>query len=67
VIRDLYDKEIDEVLVEGEDAYKEAKAFMRMLMPSHAKKVQHYRDATPLFLRHQVESQLEAIHSPSRS
>jgi len=64
VIRDLYDKEIDEVLVEGEDAYKEAKAFMRMLMPSHAKKVQHYRDATPLFLRHQVESQLEAIHSP---
>ena len=64
VIRDLYDKEIDEVLVEGEEAYKEAKAFMRMLMPSHAKKVQHYRDATPLFLRHQVESQLEAIHSP---
>ncbi|WP_306016570.1 ribonuclease E/G [Oceanicaulis sp. MMSF_3324] len=64
VIRDLYDKEIDEVLVDGEDAYKEAKAFMRMLMPSHAKKVQNYRDATPLFLRHQVESQLEAIHSP---
>jgi ribonuclease E len=64
VIRDLYDKEIDEVLVEGEPAYKEAKAFMRMLMPSHAKKVQHYKDATPLFLRHQVESQLEAIHSP---
>ncbi len=64
VIRDLYDKEIDEVLVDGEEAYKEAKAFMRMLMPSHAKKVQNYRDATPLFLRHQVESQLEAIHSP---
>jgi len=50
--------------VEGEPAYKEAKAFMRMLMPSHAKKVQHYKDPTPLFLRHQVESQLEAIHSP---
>jgi len=64
VIRDLYDKEIDEVLVDGEPAYKEAKAFMRMLMPSHAKKVQHYKDTAPLFLRHQVESQLEAIHSP---
>ncbi len=65
VIRDLYDKDIDEVLVEGEPAYKEAKAFMKMLMPSHAKKVQHYKDNTPLFLRHQVESQLEAIHSPT--
>jgi ribonuclease E len=65
VIRDLYDKDIEEVLVEGEPAYKEAKAFMKMLMPSHAKKVQHYKDHTPLFLRHQVESQLEAIHSPT--
>lgn len=65
VIRDLYDKDIDEVLVEGEPAYKEAKAFMKMLMPSHAKKVQHYKDNTPLFLRHQAESQLEAIHSPT--
>ncbi len=64
VIRDLYDKDIEEVLVEGEEAYKEAKAFMRMLMPSHAKKVQYYKDDTPLFLRHQVESQLESIHSP---
>ncbi|MFP4519554.1 MAG: ribonuclease E/G, partial [Oceanicaulis sp.] len=65
VIRDLYDKDIEEVQVEGEEAYKEAKAFMKMLMPSHAKKVQHYKDDTPLFLRHQVESQLEAIHSPT--
>ncbi|MHA6288438.1 Rne/Rng family ribonuclease [Maricaulis sp. CAU 1757] len=63
-IRDLYDKEIDGVLVEGEEAYKEAKAFMRMLMPSHSKKVQHYKEPTPLYLRHQVESQLEAIYSP---
>ncbi|WP_300553869.1 ribonuclease E/G [Maricaulis sp.] len=63
-IRDLYDKEIDEVLVEGEAAYKEAKAFMRMLMPSHAKKVQHYKEAVPLFLRHGCENQLEAIYSP---
>ena len=64
VIRDLYDKEIDSVLVEGEEAYKEAKAFMKMLMPSHAKKVQHYKETVPLFLRFQVEAQLEAIYSP---
>ncbi|SDM59370.1 ribonuclease E/G [Maricaulis salignorans] len=63
-IRDLYDKDIDGVLVEGEAAYKEAKAFMRMLMPSHAKKVQHYNEIVPLFLQHQVETQLEAIYSP---
>ncbi|PWE17310.1 ribonuclease E/G [Marinicauda salina] len=63
-IRDLYDKDIEQILVEGDEAYKEAKAFIRMLMPSHAKKVQHYREETPLFLRHQVESQLEAIYSP---
>ncbi|MEA1942771.1 MAG: ribonuclease E/G, partial [Pseudomonadota bacterium] len=63
-IRDLYDKEIDSVLVEGEEAYKEAKAFMKMLMPSHAKKVQHYKETVPLFLQHQVEAQLEAIYSP---
>ena len=65
VIRDLYDKDIEEVLIHGDAAYKEAKAFMRMLMPSHAKKVQAYKDDTPLFLRYQVESQLEAIHSPT--
>jgi len=63
VIRDLYDKEIDSVQVEGEEAYKEAKAFMKMLMPSHAKKVQHYKETVPLFLRHQCEAQLEAIYS----
>lgn len=63
-IRDLYDKDIDGVLVEGEAAYKEAKAFMRMLMPSHAKKVQHYNEIVPLFLQYQVETQLEAIYSP---
>ena len=63
-IRDMYDKEIDSVLVEGEAAYKEAKAFMRLLMPSHAKKVQHYKEKVPLYLRHQVENQLEAIYSP---
>ena len=63
-IRDLYDKDIEYVLVEGEEAYKEAKAFMRMLMPSHATKVQPYTDDMPLYLRDGTESQLEAIYSP---
>jgi len=66
-IRDLYDKEIEGVWVQGEPAYKEAKAFMRMLMPSHAKNVHHYKESVPLFLRHQVESQLEANYSPNVS
>ncbi|GIU67865.1 Rne/Rng family ribonuclease [Candidatus Phycosocius spiralis] len=63
-VRDLYDKDVDAILVEGEDAYREAKDFMKMLMPSHAKKVQLYKGATPLFSRMKVESQLESIHSP---
>src|SRR5260221_224657 len=64
-IRDLYARDIDEVIVEGEEGYKTAKSFMRMLTPSHAKRVQAYRDpAVPLFQHHQVESQLDAIHNP---
>ena len=64
-IRDLYTRDIDEVLVEGEEGYKTAKAFMRTLMPSHAKRVQPFRDPqVPLFQRFQVESQIDAIHSP---
>ncbi len=63
-IRDLYVKEIDEVLVEGADAYQTAKTFMRLLMPSHAKKVQLYRGEIPLFHRFQVEGQLAQMHSP---
>jgi ribonuclease E len=64
-IRDLYARDIEEVLVEGEDAYKSAKNFMRTLMPSHAKRVQLYKDeASHLFHRFQVESQLDAIHNP---
>lgn len=63
-VRDLYDKDVDAILVEGEDAYREAKDFIKMLMPSHAKKVQQYKAATPLFSRMKVESQLESIHSP---
>ena len=63
-IRDLYNKDIDEILVAGDDAYKEAKEFMRMLMPSHAKNVKAYRDTLPVFTRHGIESQLDAMFTP---
>ncbi|MFO1058798.1 MAG: ribonuclease E/G [Dongiaceae bacterium] len=64
-IRDLYSRDIDDITVEGEEGYKLAKAFMRTLTPSHAKRVQAYRDpSVPLFQRFQVESQLDAIHNP---
>ncbi|OQW59079.1 MAG: hypothetical protein A4S17_03295 [Proteobacteria bacterium HN_bin10] len=63
-IRDLYDKEVDEIHVEGEAAYKEAKDFVRMLMPSHAKRVHLWKDATPIFAKHGVEKQLDSIYSP---
>ena len=62
-IRDLYNKDIDEVHVAGETAYREAKDFMRMLMPSHAKSVKPYREQTPLFAAFGVESQLDAMFS----
>ena len=64
-IRDLYDKDIDEVWVEGEAGFKEARDFMRMLMPSQAKKVQAYREAMPLFVKHRVEDHLSQIYSPT--
>ena len=63
-IRDLYDKDIGKVLVEGDDGYREAKDFMKMLMPSHAKNVQPYRDKAPLFVRSGVENQLDAMYQP---
>ncbi|WP_416878359.1 Rne/Rng family ribonuclease [Litorimonas sp.] len=63
-IRDLYNKDIDEVLVEGEEAYKTAKAFIKMLMPSHAKFVKQYKEEIPLFLRYNAESQIENSLSP---
>ncbi|MFM9858534.1 Rne/Rng family ribonuclease [Pseudoxanthobacter sp. M-2] len=63
-IRDLYNKDIDEVIVAGDDGYREAKDFMRMLMPSHAKNVQPYREASPIFTRFGVEAQLDAMFSP---
>ncbi|WP_417448811.1 Rne/Rng family ribonuclease [Kordiimonas sp.] len=63
-IRDLYTRDVDEILVEGENGYRAAKDFMKLLMPSHAKKVQHYKDRIPLFHRYQVESHLEAMYQP---
>jgi ribonuclease E len=64
-IRDVYSRDIDEIHVEGEEGYRLAKDFMRMLTPSHARKVQLYRDpAMPLFHKYQVEAQLDAMHSP---
>ncbi|MEY3597379.1 MAG: hypothetical protein RL543_1332, partial [Pseudomonadota bacterium] len=62
-IRDLYNKDIDEVMVAGEEAYRDAKDFMRMLMPSHAKNVKPYREPTPIFSKFGVESQLDAMFS----
>ncbi|KAB1073745.1 Rne/Rng family ribonuclease [Methylobacterium planeticum] len=62
-IRDLYNKDLEEVLVSGEDAYREAKDFMRMLMPAQSKVVKPYRDPTPIFARHGVEQQLDAMFS----
>jgi ribonuclease E len=62
-IRDLYTKDVEEVLVEGDEAYKAAKKFMRMLMPSHAKRVQPYKDTVPLFRRYNVDAQLDSMMS----
>lgn len=64
-IRDLYSREIDEVLVEGERGYRIAKDFMKMIMPSHAKNVKNYQDALPLFARYQVESYLGGMFNPT--
>ncbi len=62
-IRDLYSRDIDQILVEGDDGYRIAKDFMRTLIPSHGAKVQPYRDRIPLFARYKIESQLDAIYS----
>ncbi len=64
-IRDLYNREIDEVLVEGELGYRTAKDFMKMLMPSHAKNVKLHTDGQPLFAKYQVESYLAAMFNPT--
>ncbi len=63
-LRDMYTRDIAEVLIEGEAEYRMAKDFMKILTPSHAKKIKQYKDDTiPLFFRYQVESQLESMHS----
>jgi ribonuclease E len=64
-LRDLYNKEIDEILVAGEAGYREARDFMKMLMPSNVRAVRQYRDGQPLFSRMGVESQLDAMFSPT--
>ena len=63
-IRDLYGKDIDKVYVQGDEGYRLAKDFIKLLMPSHAKNVQPYTDDIPLFLRYEVESQIEGCLEP---
>ncbi|MDP3677327.1 MAG: Rne/Rng family ribonuclease [Novosphingobium sp.] len=63
-IRDIYNKEIEEVVVEGEGGYRSAKEFMKLLMPSHAKRVKQYADPVPLFQRYGAEDQLTAMYDP---
>jgi len=64
-IRDLYNREIDEVIVEGEAGYRTAKDFMKMIMPSHAKNVKNYTDPLPLLARYQVETYLGGMFNPT--
>jgi len=64
-IRDLYNKDIEEILVAGEQGHREARDFMRMLMPSHAKNVKLYQDPQPVFTRYGIESQLDAMFTPT--
>ncbi len=63
-VRDLYNKEIGEILVAGDEGYREAKGFMRMLMPSHAKAVQPYKENVPIFARNGIEAQLDKMLQP---
>ncbi|MGE3246967.1 MAG: Rne/Rng family ribonuclease [Beijerinckiaceae bacterium] len=64
-IRDLYGREIDEVVVAGEEGHREARDFMRMLMPSHTKNVKLWREQSPVFAKSGVEQQLDALFSPA--
>jgi ribonuclease E len=63
-IRDLYHREIEEVIVEGEEGYKAARGFMKLLMPSHVRRVKLHSETTPLFQRYGVEDQLSAMYQP---
>ena len=64
-IRDVYSRDVDDILVDGEEGWRAAHDFMRMLMPTHAKKVQLWRDPMPLFARFQVEAQLDSMLLPT--
>ncbi len=64
-IRDIYDSDIGEILVEGEEGYKSAKKVMTMLMPSRARRIKQYKEELPLFHHFQIEPQLDALHSPT--
>jgi len=63
-IRDIYNRDIDEVIVEGEEGWRHARQFMKLLMPSHVKKVTHYADTVPLFQRFGAEDELTAMYQP---
>ncbi|HEV2866274.1 MAG TPA: ribonuclease E/G [Allosphingosinicella sp.] len=63
-IRDLYNRDIDEVIVEGDDGYRDARSFMKLLMPSHVRRVKQYADPVPLFQRYGAEDQLSAMYQP---
>jgi ribonuclease E len=63
-IRDVYTRDVDDILVDGEDGFRAARDFMRMLMPSNARKVQLWTEGQPLFAKHQVEAQLDAMLNP---
>ena len=65
VIRDLYTKDVQDVVVEGDTGYQNAKEFMRMLMPGHARHVHQYKDSVPLYQRMHIEQQLDAMFSPT--
>ncbi len=63
-VRDLYDKDIKQILIEGEEAYRDAKDYMRLLTPSHARNVQMYREEIPIFVQHEIEGQLDRLFQP---
>ncbi len=63
-IRDLYHREIDEVIIEGEEGFKAARGYMKLLMPSHVRRIAHYADPTPIFQRYGIEDQLSAMYQP---
>ena len=63
-IRDLYTRDIEQILIEGDEGYKTAKTFMKTMIPSHAARVKPYRDRIPLFVRYQIENQLDSMYGP---